>query len=112
MTEQEQIDAAHPMNTGRHGLYAEAMRLVGERHAKYDLVDLVNWLLAGPEVLQAEVERLTAENAELKQRLDRAYGVEKITLRECSDAIGCTCLIDDSLGMASKDPACPVHGEN
>lgn len=40
------IAAAHPMRTGRHDLWAEAMRLVSERHAKYDLVELVNWLLA------------------------------------------------------------------
>lgn len=39
------IEAAHPLETGRHDLYAMAMRLVGERHEKGDLVDLVNWLL-------------------------------------------------------------------
>lgn len=43
--EQRLINAAHPLCTGRHDLYAEAMRLVGERHAKGDLVELVNWLL-------------------------------------------------------------------
>lgn len=35
----------HPMTSRRFDLHAEAMRLVGERHAKGDLVDLVNWLL-------------------------------------------------------------------
>ncbi len=39
------IAAAHPLETGRHDLYTKAMRLVGERHAKGDLVELVNWLL-------------------------------------------------------------------
>lgn len=39
-------DEAHPVWTGRHDLYAEAQRLVSARHAKADLVDLVNWLLA------------------------------------------------------------------
>jgi hypothetical protein len=39
------IRAAHPMISGRHDLYAEAMRLVGARHSKGDLVDLVTWLL-------------------------------------------------------------------
>lgn len=43
--ERTQIKAAHPTRTGRHDLYAEAMRLVGERHAKAELVELVNWLL-------------------------------------------------------------------
>ncbi len=40
------IEAAHPLVTKRYDLHDEAMRLVGERHAKGDLVDLVNWLLA------------------------------------------------------------------
>lgn len=43
--EAEAIKAAHPTRTGRHDLYAEAMRLVGERHAKAELVELVNWCL-------------------------------------------------------------------
>jgi uncharacterized coiled-coil DUF342 family protein len=44
-TEEDLIRASHPTKTGRHDLYAEAMRLVGARHAKGDLVDLVTWLL-------------------------------------------------------------------
>lgn len=39
------IRAAHPLISGRHDLYMEAMRLVGARHSKGDLVDLVTWLL-------------------------------------------------------------------
>lgn len=39
------IEQAHPLNSGRHDLYSRAMRLVGERHGKGDLVDLVVWLL-------------------------------------------------------------------
>lgn len=45
LPEDEAISAAHPMRTGRHELYGEAMRLVGARHSKGALVDLVNWLL-------------------------------------------------------------------
>jgi hypothetical protein len=44
--ERAAIKAAHPIHTGRHDLYATAMRLVGERHEKGDLVELVNYLLA------------------------------------------------------------------
>lgn len=51
-TETEQIHAAHPLRSGRHDLYAEAMRLVGERHAKADLVDLVCWLLLRAQVAE------------------------------------------------------------
>lgn len=43
--EDDAIEAAHPLRNGRHDLYAEAMRLVGAKHSKYALVDLVNWLL-------------------------------------------------------------------
>jgi hypothetical protein len=39
------IRAAHPLISGRHDLHMEAMRLVGARHSKGDLVDLVTWLL-------------------------------------------------------------------
>lgn len=43
--ERKAINAAFPTRSGRHDLYAEAMRLVGERHTKSDLVALVTWLL-------------------------------------------------------------------
>lgn len=46
LPEDEQIAAAHPTRTGRHDLYAEAMRMVGAKRSKGALVDLVNWLLS------------------------------------------------------------------
>jgi hypothetical protein len=39
------IKAAHPMNTNTHELYAKAMKMVGHRHSKGELVALVHWLL-------------------------------------------------------------------
>lgn len=53
MTYQQEIDATHPMedfkNVAEQTLScnadALAMKLVGERHAKRDLVDLVRWLI-------------------------------------------------------------------
>lgn len=39
------IEKSHPLTTGRHDIYDRALILVGERHDKGDLVDLVNWLL-------------------------------------------------------------------
>ena len=50
MDYQEEIDATHPMAYGPDGdlrINADtmAMELVGQRHAKRDLVDLVRWLL-------------------------------------------------------------------
>lgn len=45
LPEDGQIDAAHPLQSGEHKLYAEAVRLVGAKRSKYALVDLVHWLL-------------------------------------------------------------------
>lgn len=45
LPEDEQIQAAHPVRSGDHETYAEARRLVGARHSKHALIDLVNWLL-------------------------------------------------------------------
>lgn len=39
------INAAHPMCNGSHETYAIAMQMVGNRHSKAALVELVNWLL-------------------------------------------------------------------
>jgi hypothetical protein len=57
------IDAAHPTNTENHELYEQALRIVGNRHSKYALVDAVNWLLFINAQKDAEIERL-------KSRLD------------------------------------------
>jgi hypothetical protein len=46
LPEDEQIEAAHPLITGRGDLYVEAERMVHAKRSKYALVDLVNWLLA------------------------------------------------------------------
>ena len=57
LPEDAAIDAAHPLRSNRHDLYQEAMRLVGAKHSKSALVDLVNWLL------------LRTDTAETKARL-------------------------------------------
>jgi hypothetical protein len=41
----EAIDAAHPLSSGSHEQWAIAMEMVGNRHSKGALVELVNWLL-------------------------------------------------------------------
>lgn len=41
------ITAAHPMETDDHDTYMVAMQMVGNRHSKAALVELVNWLLKG-----------------------------------------------------------------
>lgn len=41
----EAISAAFPTRSGSHDHYATAMRMVGNRQSKGELVALVNWLL-------------------------------------------------------------------
>lgn len=41
------IAAAHPANNGSDATYMTAMEMVGNRHSKAALVELVNWILQG-----------------------------------------------------------------
>ena len=41
----EAIDQAFPTRSGSHDQYAMAMKMVGNRYSKGELVALVNWLL-------------------------------------------------------------------
>lgn len=57
LPEEAEIAASHPTRTGRHDLYAEAMRLVGAKRSKGELVKLVNWLLHRAEGAKARTAR-------------------------------------------------------
>jgi hypothetical protein len=64
------IAAAHPLRTGHHASYARALELVGNRHSKGALVELVSYLLvqigATAEAARAEERaRVEAEIADL-----------------------------------------------
>jgi len=64
LPEDPHIRAAFPTQSGRHDLYAEAMRLVGAKRSKGNLVALVNWLLYRIDSLQKlDVERRRATEA-------------------------------------------------
>lgn len=57
------IDATHPVNTeAKEALEADemAMRMVGIRHSKRDLVNLVRWLLLGAPGAEDPVNQITA----------------------------------------------------
>lgn len=41
----EQVAEAHPLKTGNHAAYERALEMVGNRHSKGALVELVCWLL-------------------------------------------------------------------
>lgn len=48
MTYEENIEESHPVGSANENAYladAMAMKLVGERHSKRDLVNLVRWLI-------------------------------------------------------------------
>jgi hypothetical protein len=75
--EAQAIIAAHPLNTGRHDLYAEAMRLVGARHGKGELVELVNWLLAERDALRADMETLQGINTEMLNEHEAALATAR-----------------------------------
>lgn len=49
LPEDKEIEATHPLVTGRFDLDQEAMRLVSAKHSKFALVALVRWLLTKAE---------------------------------------------------------------
>lgn len=53
LPEDAAIAAHHPCTNGSHAAYMEAMRLVGARHSKHGLVELVSWLLQRAERAEA-----------------------------------------------------------
>jgi hypothetical protein len=65
-----EIDASHPVRLDTKEAYAAdsiAMQLVGERHAKRDLVNLVRWLILGGAIviqqkLSAETDSSSTES--------------------------------------------------
>ncbi len=59
LPEDAAIAAAFPTRSGRHDLYAEALRLVGARHSKGGLVALVNWLLLEREAFKERADVAT-----------------------------------------------------
>lgn len=58
-----EIQAAHPMATKDYATYTKAVGMVGNRHSKYALVDLVNWLLVKATLPQSQGDGLTEEEA-------------------------------------------------
>lgn len=59
----ERINEVHPATAQkpRHDLYALAVRMVGNRHSKYALVDLVHWLLVENDKLQCGLVQLSQD---------------------------------------------------
>lgn len=55
----EQIAEAHPTRTGNHATYAKALEMVGNRHSKGALVELVNWLLSEIDYRDKQIDIFT-----------------------------------------------------
>ncbi len=64
------ITAAHPVATKDHDTFAKALAMVGKRHGKYELVGLVNWLLARAQTAEAKAEALAQEVQRLRGALE------------------------------------------
>lgn len=76
---QAEIEAAHPLKSGRHDTYGAALVMVGERHAKYDLVELVNALLIRGDEARAKLAAandLLLQNERLVDDIDSEFDSE------------------------------------
>lgn len=65
LPEDAAIDAAFPTRSGRHDLYADAMRMVGARYSKAGLVALVNWLLVRSDSFLPGSKKSSGERASI-----------------------------------------------
>ena len=81
------IDAVFPTRSGRHDLYAEAMRLVGARHSKNALVSLVNWLLHRE--LRARTDTLKDTRSRIKSIQAAAQAFKDELREEMPDGLEC-----------------------
>jgi hypothetical protein len=109
--EEKAIEAAHPMRSGRHDVYAEALCIVEAKQSKYGLVGVVNWLLherlalrgassfqPGAEA-EAEMWRRTAMDA--MRKLD-TWGHDAVCSRrvarvELRSPVPCDCNLESTL---------------
>lgn len=66
------IKAAFPTRSGSHEQYATAMKMVGHRHSKGELVALVNWLLLDRDRAREGLLRCAKTRAEYQQERDDA----------------------------------------
>lgn len=72
LPEEEQIHAAHPITSGRHDLFAEAMRLVRAKRSKYGLIGVITWLLLREDLLRARLAIYDAATSITFSRSDLA----------------------------------------
>lgn len=57
------IDASHPLKTGAYNAHTTAMEMVGNRHSKSALVDLVCWLVQRVDIAEEQLRTKVALHA-------------------------------------------------
>jgi hypothetical protein len=88
----EAIRAAHPIRTDDFETYDTAMAMIGTRHGKYELVNLVNWLLVRAKTAEA-VAASHPDSADVSyyagkfREAEARVGVLEEALRALVDAI-------------------------
>jgi len=80
LEEDAEIRAAHPLRSGNHDLYMQALHFVDARRTKYGLVALVNWLLYRIKVAEAAQSHITVYHAHTNP--DRPTLVEQMSGRK------------------------------
>jgi hypothetical protein len=91
LREDDAIQAAHPLRTGKHDVYAEAARLVGAKRSKRALIDLVNWLLNGATTGFAEqlktAEAAVQDERRERQRFERWFEEQRVRAEKADAAL-------------------------
>lgn len=70
------IEASHPMKTGAHDAYATALEMVGNRHSKGALVQLVCWLVQRVDMAENDLRNLRRNMRPMDPEAQRAHGVK------------------------------------
>jgi hypothetical protein len=94
LPEDDAIKNAHPLRSGKHDTYAEAMRLVGAKRSKGALVALVNWLLSERDEAVTRAAVRADELAAVSEQLERqglCHDDECDLVQDPSGAATCNC---------------------
>lgn len=78
--EDQAITAAHPTRSSRHYEYGEAVRMVGAKHSKGALIELVSWLLIRARDAEEQLKIVTnlANASERKSKAEIAVDMEAL----------------------------------
>jgi hypothetical protein len=95
------VKAAHPTRSDSHDQYAMAMKMVGHRHSKGELVSLVNWLLVERDVEHTRLV-LLGPLVEQRDEANRQRDVAHAAMHETNVAYRAAELRVDALTEAMR----------